>query len=173
MRKRTEILLSVLLWVLFAGFIRLNAQEISNFDATMYCQAHPDSSKATKEWDLVCSGGKVVVNQNTLPDAPMHSPVEKRTKAAIIFNLSASVFDIETTRSFLAPRSHCYEINPIVGRHPSGALLYATGLGANGVMDYLVYKLAQHGHKKMYLLPLIVGSLQTGSAVRNLNLHCY
>lgn len=71
------------------------------------------------------------------------------------FYLGAVVADVRSTRAVLAAGG--YEMNPLLGEHPSDARLFATSVATTGAIIYGTHRLWHSGHRGWAVATLLIG----------------
>ena len=86
------------------------------------------------------------------------------------FSTVALLADLETTARGLAAQPKAVELNPLLGKHPSTARLYGTGLSINALLIYQSYHFKKLGPRRKVwtIAPKISIVVHTAAAINNL-----
>src|SRR5271166_4025314 len=145
-------------------------------------QTLPDTPKAKPSEDALCEGvktgdvceatGRVYYKDLFLLDEREATWREAALTPGMLFAggilFAGTVADFESTQSCIRRRT-CQESNPLLGKHPSRARMYAIGMPLDALLFYVAVKRKQEGNHG--LLPFtamyVVGLAHVIVAARN------
>lgn len=90
----------------------------------------------------------------------------------VTISTAATVADLETTAAALR-NPMCRELNPIMGRNPSRARLYATGLGIHTGLTLLTYWIKKKGVRSWWVPHLASSGMHGYAAMHNARSGCF